>query len=267
MREGVPPARAAYIRRRRRRRWGTAAIVAPAVLGAGWVVWPHIASVTSPHAMPDTIALKHQDVQPLGHPPKAPHGVGQFSFVAEQATSDEPVAYDPCRKVPWAIRDELAPPGTEKLVDGAVRQVARATGLVFVRRGDTHNYKTIDTLTTNYGRSPVVIDWTTPGEVPSLNGASVGLGRSVYTSDWGTAQKVYLTGAVALDTHQLAKLLDRPGGAAQVRAVIMRELSHALGLDYVDDANELMNKQSLERTSFGPGDREGLAALGAGHCF
>jgi hypothetical protein len=217
--------------------------------------------------MPDTIALNQADMQPLGHPPKAPHGVGRFSFVAEQAMSHEPVAYDPCRKVPWAIRDELAPPGTEKIVEDAVRRVSRATGLVFVRRGDTHNYSSVDTLTTNYGRSPVVIDWTTPDEVPSLRGASAGLGRSIYTSDWGTAQKFYLTGAVALDTHQLAKLLDRPAGAVQVRAVVMRELSHALGLDYVNDSKELMNKQSLERTSFGPGDREGLAALGSGHCF
>jgi hypothetical protein len=38
-------------------------------------------------------------------------------------------------------------------------------------------------------------------------------------------------------------------------------------LDHVDDPSELMYDRNVGLTEFGPGDREGLAALGSGSCF
>jgi hypothetical protein len=255
------------VKRQRRRRWAIGGVVGAGVVAVAAPFWPQIASIKSPHAWPDDLARSHAQAQPLGEPPRTTHGVGTFSFSAEQPTSDDPVAYDPCRKIPWAIRDELAPPGSDKIVGDAVRHVARATGLVFARRADPREYSSIDSLTTNYGRSPVVIDWTTPDEVPRLRGDTAGLGHSIYMTDGATAQHVYVTGAVALDAHQLERLMVRPNGAALVQAVVMRELGHALGLDYVDDRHELMNEKYVGRLTFGPGDREGLAMLGSGPCF
>ena len=205
--------------------------------------------------------------QPLGQPPTVPHGRGTFSFVAEQVMSDEPVAYDPCHRLTYAVDDALAPPGGDGLVEEAVRRVAAATGLLLTRRDQPDHPVSVDLLTTNYGRSPIVVDWTTPREVPHLRGGRAGLGRSVYMSDWASTQRYYVTGAVALDAPQLGAVLADPEGRALVRATIMRELSHALGLDYVQDDRELMNEELVGLTTFGPGDREGLAALGTGRCF
>ena len=235
--------------------------------GALWLVWPTLASVKSPHAWSSVVHPSRPDARPLGQPPRVRHGVGSFTFRAEQQLSHDPVAYDPCRKVPYAINEKDAPPGTDEIVEDAVRQVSRATGLVFVRRLHVDRYPTYDTVDTNYGRAPVVVSWTTPADVPGLHGRSAGLGRSVYMTDGATAEHVYVTGAVALDAPQLAQLLRRPHGDAFVRAVVMHQLGHVVGLADVDDRNELMYGNGIGRLTFGPGDREGLAALGSGQCF
>ena len=41
---------------------------------------------------------------------------------------------------------------------------------------------------------------------------------------------------------------------------------HVLGLDHVDDATELMHPMTSTRTDLGPGDLQGLYALGTGPC-
>jgi hypothetical protein len=190
--------------------------------------------------------------------------VGSFSFSAEQRTTDEPVAYDPCRTIAWAIHDELAPPGTDRLVEEAVEEIARATGLVFVRRevGRGADYRSVTALD---GRSPVIIDWTTPEQVRGLVGSTIGVGGSAFLTD-SAGVRVYVTGAVALDTPQLQRLLARPEGDELARAIILHELGHVVGLDHVDDPNELMHAKGTTRLELGPGDREGLAALGSGAC-
>jgi Matrixin len=48
--------------------------------------------------------------------------------------------------------------------------------------------------------------------------------------------------------------------------VVMHELGHLVGLAHVRDPGELMAESNLERRDLGPGDRQGLAAVGAGSC-
>ncbi len=261
------PAPGPQVRRRRLRRWGTGTAVVGALAGAAALAWPQISAVRSPHAMDDVAPLSQPGTHPLGHPPEVRHGVGSFSFAAEQQMSERPVAYDPCRAVPYAINEHGAPPGTDAIVDDAVTAVSRATGLVFLRRPQPARLPTYDSVDTRYGRSPVVISWTTPRAVPGLRGETTGLGRSVYMTDGPSAQRHYVTGAVALDTPQLDALLPRPAGAAQVRAAVMHALAQVVGLDDVAAPDELMSRGGTRRLSFGPGDREGLAALGSGPCF
>jgi hypothetical protein len=117
-------------------------------------------------------------------------------------------------------------------------------------------------------RDPVVlIAWTTAQHVSALEGRTVGLGGSTATADYPGAPRHYIGGAVSLDAPDLARMLSRPQGRALVRAVVMHELGHVVGLAHVADAHELMNAENDGLTSFGPGDRRGLAALGGGHCF
>ena len=52
-------------------------------------------------------------------------------------------------------------------------------------------------------------------------------------------EAVYVTGQVVLDGPQIDDLLDRPGGLAQARAIVMHELAHLVGLDHVNDPSQL----------------------------
>ena len=241
----------------------TIAIIVSVLVGGGALAFRAIQDVKSPHATANTVTVDRSSGKPLGRPPQTDRGVGTFSFAAEQSASDEPVAYDPCRTIPWAIHDELAPPGTDRIIEDAVREVAEATGLVFVREeaGPLDDYRSV---TAKDGRSPVIIDWTTPREVRGLEGLTAGVGGSAFLSDVAGV-RLYVTGAVALDTPQLETILDQHGPAT-VRAIVMHELGHVVGLDHVDDPDELMYADSVGRSDFGPGDREGLAMLGAGRC-
>ncbi|WP_240721531.1 matrixin family metalloprotease [Pseudarthrobacter sp. NamE5] len=55
-----------------------------------------------------------------------------------------------------------------------------------------------------------------------------------------------------------------PDGSALVRAVIMHELAHVVGLDHVNDPTQLMYEENSGQ--LGTGDRTGLAMLGSGEC-
>ena len=53
---------------------------------------------------------------------------------------------------------------------------------------------------------------------------------------------------------------------ANLQAIVDHEFGHLVGLDHVDDPGELMAEVNIGRTSYGPGDLEGLARLGAIPC-
>ncbi|MCY0725732.1 hypothetical protein OVW19_28745, partial [Klebsiella pneumoniae] len=76
----------------------------------------------------------------------------------------------------------------------------------------------------------------------------------------------YVTGTVTLDAPDLDRLMDRSDGLTQVRAILLHELAHVVGLGHVDDTNELLHPSNSSRIDFGPGDLEGLALLGSGPC-
>jgi predicted Zn-dependent protease len=51
-----------------------------------------------------------------------------------------------------------------------------------------------------------------------------------------------------------------------MRAILDHELGHVVGLGHVQDPHELMYDEQLERTTFGPGDLQGLARVGSVAC-
>ena len=187
-------------------------------------------------------------------PPVSPGG-GTYAFMQTQQGSDEPIGYDPCRTVEVAVNPQGAPANHDDLVDTGLETVARATGLRFVRVGDTTDR---DVTGGVVRRRPVLIAWATPDEVPQLAGDVAGLGGSIATGRPGSMR--YVTGSVMLDRDLFAALGDRDRPVAQ--AIVDHELGHLVGLAHVDDPNELMHEDGLRRTTFGPGDLEGLARLG-----
>jgi hypothetical protein len=119
-----------------------------------------------------------------------------------------------------------------------------------------------------YGKrwAPVLIAWSTPEETPGLAGNIAGDGGSAYAKVTGQPL-VLVAGQVRLDAPDLAGIMaSRPHGQDYVRAIIMHELAHVLGLDHVDDPAQLMNADNTGVLALADGDRAGLAVLGGGPC-
>ncbi|WP_236557627.1 matrixin family metalloprotease [Arthrobacter sp. 9AX] len=206
---------------------------------------------------------------PLGVPPA---NNGSTAYVLQESPdADQPfVAYDPCRPIHYVVRPDLAPPGTDQLIQEAVSAVSAASGLQFVYDGITAEAPAEDREAYQpdlYGKkwSPVLISWSTPEEVPDLAGRIAGTGGSASIKVPGEPY-VYVTGQVQLDAPGLTETMAFPNGHALVRAIIMHELAHVLGLDHVNDPTQLMYEENSGKLDFGDGDRAGLALLGTGKC-
>ena len=222
--------------------------------------------------------LPGSDVPPPGfEAASSPLGVpaattGSTAFVLQESPDpDQPfVAYDPCRPIHYVVRPDLAPPGTDQLIQQSVAAVSAATGLQFVYDGLTSEAPSKDREAyqpDRYGKkwAPVLIAWSTPEEAPDLGGRVAGIGGSSSIQVQGEPY-VYITGQVQLDAPALTETLAFPDGSALVRAIIMHELAHVVGLDHVNDPTQLMYQENSGQLDFGAGDRAGLALLGTGKC-
>lgn len=206
---------------------------------------------------------------PLGVPPAT---TGSSAYVLHPVPDQDQqfVAYDPCRPLHYVIRPDFAPPGTDRLVRESVAAVSEATGLQFVEDGQTDEAPSADRDSyqpDRYGKrwAPILIAWSTPEESPDLAGRVAGTGGSSSVRIDGEPY-VYVTGQVHLDAPALAQMLAAPDGPALVRAVIMHELAHVVGLGHVKDRTQLMHEENSGQLDFGEGDRAGLVLLGTGKC-
>lgn len=197
--------------------------------------------------------------------PTPPPGTGGYSFLVPSATGG-PVAFDPCRPVRWVVRTDGEPAGGRAVVEAAVAEVARATGLQFVFAGTTDEAPAPDRprrQPERYGDrwAPVLVAWTTAWESPELAGETVGSG----VTSWAGGRPAHLvTGQLLLDVDDLTDDAGRPTPLAAPTA--LHELAHVVGLGHVDDADQLLNPVMTGRTAFGDGDLRGLSVLGSGPC-
>ena len=219
-----------------------------------------------------TTAVAAQHGEPLGQPPAAPDGQGGFAFLAEHPEgSGRPVTFDPCTPIHYVVRPDGQPPSGPAMVAAAVREVSRATGLVFVDDGPTAEAPAEDRHLAGRwslrSRDPaVLIAWASETEWPSLAGDIVGEAGPV-TETFARSTPRYITGQVVLDATDLAHAPGDPAGAEQVRLVAMHELGHLVGLGHVDDPSQLMHAEAgTGLTGFGAGDLRGLHQLGSGDC-
>ena len=207
---------------------------------------------------------------PIGTPPVVPDA-GGYRLLATQTPGDQVVAYDPCRPIHYVVRPDGAPAGGQQLLDQAVAEISAATGLQFINDGTTTEAPREDRQPyqpDRYGDrwAPVLITWSTPEEFPDLAGDVAGLGGST-SMQVNNSAYAYVTGLMALDAPDLQEALQHAGGADIVRAIIMHELGHMVGLGHVEDPTHLMHGQSTEHNAaLTAGDRAGLAKLGAGQC-
>ncbi|QWC84917.1 hypothetical protein KLP28_15430 [Nocardioidaceae bacterium] len=197
---------------------------------------------------------------------------GAYAFMQTTAEG-EPIGFDPCTPVTVRINPDRAPRGSERLVESAASQLSQASGVALELGEETDARPLlgqVGELQRQQSAAPpaepeIVVLWSRPRETPTLSRRTVGVGGSTAYAI-GEARPYFRQGAVALDTGPLREALLRGDGARRVTAVIMHELAHALGLDHVAADGELMNARSLGRLELGPGDRTGLALLGAVPC-
>jgi hypothetical protein len=171
------------------------------------------------------------------------------------------------------VNSAAAPPGADALLTEAADRVAEASGLRLEVVGPTTQKPDWEVTARELrsgrpgtARGPVLVAWTTPEQIPKLQGSVVGLGGAVWQEGSGFDRAKYIGGTVYLDGPQLATILRRPNGHAQARAVVMHELGHLVGLDHVDNEAEIMAPKGSRVTEFGMGDRAGLSLLGSGGC-
>ena len=251
----MPPAATGRSRRTRRSRGPVLpSLLVTAALLVG------IVALTPSDSMRNIRRLVGFDDDRLAAVPDVRRGVGSFAFMQTQRGSDEPVAYDPCRVIEVVVNPEGAPANYDELVDTGLARTGAATGLKFTRVGLTDDR---DVSASAFGhRRPVLIAWATPEEVPDLAGDIAGIGGSVAVGPAGRMR--YVTGKVMLDRDLFASF--DADDAARAQAIVDHELGHVVGLGHVDDPGELMYEENLGRTTYGPGDREGLARLGSVDC-
>jgi hypothetical protein len=195
-------------------------------------------------------------------------GDGEYAFSLE--TAGQPVTFSSCDPIRIVVNDALQPPGADGLVEEAVTEVSRASGLSLTITGSTSEVpnpdRALEQPRYGFGWAPVLIAWTTPEVIPELAGDPIGRGGPRGVTYTASGVRVYVTGHVFLDTPALSSLLARGGHRAAVRATVMHELGHVLGLDHVGSPFELMSEGNYGLTRFGPGDLAGLRKLGTGPC-
>lgn len=183
----------------------------------------------------------------------------------------DPVRYDPCEPVEWVYNPGSEPEGGAQIVADAVQRVSDATGLLFVYEGETEEplSDSRDAIQERYGvdrYAPVVIGWSDSGALAALEGTVVGVGGSSVVPAAKGDGEYLAAGSVVIDVDDAQDLLDGFDGDAVLRAVIMHELAHVVGLAHVDDEAELMSPANRWKTEWGPGDRTALALAGSGAC-
>lgn len=214
-----------------------------------------------------------ESTTPLGTPVATPSDPGARAFEMNQPGRPMPVAYDPCRPIHTVVNNTNAPPGGAALVQQAVAEMRRITGLHIDIEGTTDEVPTTDRASfqpNRYGNrwAPVLIAWTDPGAVTELAGPVAGLGGSVAVAPGGSGPRVYVSGIVFLDGPQLQRSTRTSGDESAARATILHEFGHLLGLGHVSDRSQLMYPESTGRvTEPQSGDIAGLVELGRGRCF
>jgi hypothetical protein len=200
------------------------------------------------------------------------------SFKLSYAPDGSIVRFDPRYPIKVRVNARKARPGALDDVEEALKRVWGVSGLDFKLVGTTDEVPTKRSQERRVDpRHPeVVIAWCTPSgrgssdllgsgqmDVNGLRTAGVGGWYLQGVQHPGQPWRYGLThGFVVIDSTQNEQHLPgfEPGGSRG--AVLLHEVAHVLGLDHVDDPEELMFPLVTGKARYGRGDHEGLRRVG-----
>jgi hypothetical protein len=179
-----------------------------------------------------------------------------------------PVRWDPCSPIELVVAADGAPPRAREDLDEAIARIEEATGLTLRVAGTTDERPRADRppyQPDRYGHrwAPVLVAWSRPHE-GGIHLRSSDRGVAVPIAVGPTGDRTYVTAQLVLnaDRHDL-----EPGFEDRSRSwgsTLLHELAHVVGLDHVDDPTELLHVHPGQGpVTLGPGDRAGLAEVGA----
>jgi uncharacterized protein YjbI with pentapeptide repeats len=258
---------------------------------AGAERWSRLAPVNLPlvGVILVVVALVFIVMRPVGSPPEKPgledrRGPDRFAFLHKDEAG-APTRYNPCEPLHFVVNADGGPPGWTTQLQEAILELSAASGLTFEYDGPTTERvepdlpgemnriydwpKDVPGYTKAYRKlfnrpsfqpdryardrwAPILIAWSPFGRLNLPYGHKI-LGVAASEPRTSDGRASYVSGTLILNA-------DAPQG--DMRATIMHELGHVVGLAHVPRDSELMNPELQGQTTWGEGDREGLSALG-----
>lgn len=171
--------------------------------------------------------------------------------------------WNPCEPITWSYNPTGEPYDALPDVTAAFSKIAGASGLTFRYAGPTPLIY-LGLPGGLAGGADITVGWANPTLLSDLVGSVVGLGGALGTKVTGHDVTWKLTqGWVTLDNAD--PLRPKPGfGASSFGQVLLHETLHVLGLGHAEQPTQLMYPvASGQNTTFGAGDRAGIARIGA----
>lgn len=180
------------------------------------------------------------------------------SYAFLEIKNGQPGRWDPCRgAIPYYISTANLPSYGPDIVHASMNNLASITGLRFRFAGATSQLITGEL----YIPDAIVIGWVKPGQSPVFSGDQVGL-SNVARETSGKHQRISGSTISLLDQTESFNVSDE-AWRIYFRMVLDHELGHTVGLDHVNDPDQLMYPTDGNAWQFWNGDLQGLMYIGA----
>jgi Matrixin len=205
---------------------------------------------------------------------------GQSGYVLQKVSADGHlyvIRWNPCQEITYKINLGAVPAKSRasamKDTKAAMHQLIKYTGLAFSYRGATTEIPTSKNIGSQ--SAELIIAWIKPSQSDlPLRGVTAGYGGVRYqyapeTFPDGTthfASPAAIRAIAVIDVPDVLRRIKAGGGKGVNRQnLLMHELGHAVGLQHVLNLHDQMFPalNSHDPKGFGPGDRAGLAKVGA----
>lgn len=193
-------------------------------------------------------------------------GATHYAFTARSA-SGAPARWNSCNPIRIVVNPAGAPRGAVADLRAAVASVKAATGLPLTIVGQT-TAKSVPQWGSHkragyVGWAPVLVSWGHPGG--ALNEGASATTEPVWETN-SSGQLVFVSGQLRINVEHDSYYTPGFGASASRVALYMHELGHVVGLEHVEDTDQLMNPSMGFTPDFGAGDLAGLKKAGMAGC-